>query len=292
VEKLIIECKRKLIAEFEMKDVGLMHYFLGLEVWQRKNEIFLNERKYVVEILKQFEMLDCKPMATPMESNMKLLGDTTSEVVDATLYREMIGSLMYLTNTRPYICFVVNTLSQYMVDPKCVHLIAVKHVMRYLKGIMDYGLKYVADSEMSLLGYSDSDWAGSVANRKSTLGCCFTLGSGMISWISKKKSCVALSMTEADYVVACATSREAVWLQKLLTGLFDIAMEVTCILCDNQSCIKLLENLVFHDKSKHIKIRYHYIRDMVHKGAVRLQYVAIDEQVANMLTNSLSRTEV
>jgi hypothetical protein len=147
--------------------------------------------------------------------------------VDATLYRKMIGSLMYLMNTRPDICFVVNTLSQYMVDPRRVHLIAVKHVMRYLKGTMDYGLKYVADSEISLLGYSDSDWVGSVANRKSTLGCCFTLGSGMISWISKKQSCVALSMVEAEYVATCATSREAVWLQKLLTGLFDIAMEVT-----------------------------------------------------------------
>jgi hypothetical protein len=197
VEKLIIECKRKLIAEFEMKDLGLMHYFLGLEVWQRKNEIFLNQGKYVVEILKRFGMLDCKPMATPMASNMKLLDDTTSEVVDATLYRQMIGSLMYLMNTRPNICFAVNTLSQYMVDPKRVHLIAVKHVMRYLKGTMDYGLKYVADSEISLLGYSDLDWVGSVANQKSTLGCCFTLGSGMISWISKKQSCVALSMAEA-----------------------------------------------------------------------------------------------
>jgi hypothetical protein len=134
VEKLITECKRKLVAEFEMKDLGLMHYFLGLEVWQRKNEIFLNQGKYVVEILKRFRMLDCKPMATPMASNMKLLDDTTSEVVDATLYRKMIGSLMYLMNTRPDICFVVNTLSQYMVDPRRVHLIAVKHVMRYLKG--------------------------------------------------------------------------------------------------------------------------------------------------------------
>jgi hypothetical protein len=111
----------------------------------------------------------------------------------------------------------------------------------------------------------------------------------MISWISKKQSCVALSTAEAEYVAACAASREAVWLQKLLTGLFDIAMEATCILCDNQSCIKLSENPVFHDRSKHIEIRYHYIRDMVQKGAVRLQYVATDEQVADVLTKPLSR---
>jgi hypothetical protein len=178
-----------------------------------------------------------------------------------------------------------------MVDPKRVHLIVVKHVTRYLKGTMDYGLKYVVDSEISLLGYSDSDWAGSVANRKSTLGCCFTLGFGMISWISKKQSCVALSTTEAWYVATYATSHEEVWLWKLLTGLFDIAMEATCILCKNQSCMKLSENPMFHDRSKHIEIRYHYIRDIVQKGAVRLQYVATDEQLADVLTKPLSRTK-
>jgi hypothetical protein len=120
-----------------------------------------------------------------------------------------------------------------MVDPRRVHLIAVKHVMRYLKVTVDYGLKYVVDNEISLLGYLDSDWASGVANRKSTLGGCFTLGSSMISWISKKQSCVSLSMDEEEYVAACVTSLEAVWLRKLLTGLFDIAMEMTCILCDN-----------------------------------------------------------
>jgi hypothetical protein len=117
-----------------------------------------------------------------------------------------------------------------MVDPRRVQLIVVKHVIRYLKGTMYYGLEYVVNSEISLLGYSDLDWVDSVANQKSTLGCCFTLGSGMISWINKNKSCVALNIVEAEYVVACAASREAIWLQKLLTRLFDIAMEATGIL--------------------------------------------------------------
>jgi hypothetical protein len=113
-EKLITECKRKLAAEFEMKDLGMMHYFLGLEVWQRSDGIFLNQGKYAVEILKRFGMSDCKAMATPMVSNLKLLQDTTSEIVDSTLYMQMVGSLMYLTNTRPSICFAVNTLSQHL----------------------------------------------------------------------------------------------------------------------------------------------------------------------------------
>jgi hypothetical protein len=125
-EKLITECKRKLASEFEMKDLGMMHYFLGLEVWQKPDEIFLSQGKYAVEILKRFEMMDCKSMPTPMVTNLKLLSDTSSETVDVTMYRQMIGSLMYLTNTRPDICFAVNTLSQYMVEPRRVHLIAEK----------------------------------------------------------------------------------------------------------------------------------------------------------------------
>jgi hypothetical protein len=119
-----------------MKDLGLMHYFLGFEVWQSPEKIFLNQGRYAVEILKRFDMLLCKSMNTPMETKLKLLVNTSSELVDSTLYRHIIGSLMYLTNTRPDICFVVNTLSQYLVEPRRVHLVAAKHVMRYLKGML------------------------------------------------------------------------------------------------------------------------------------------------------------
>jgi hypothetical protein len=221
-EKLITDCKKELASEFEMKDLGQMHYFLGLEVWQNLGEICLSQGKYVVEILKRFGMMDCKSMTTPMTTNPKLLCDTSSEIMDATLYRQMIGSLMYLTNTRLDICFVVNTLSQYMVEPRHVHWITTKHVMRYLKGTIEYGIKYDADCEFRLHGYSDSDWAGSVTDRKSTSGCCFSLGSGMISWFSRKQTIAALSTTEAEYMAACLACTEAVWLRKLLLGLFDI----------------------------------------------------------------------
>jgi hypothetical protein len=167
-EKLIAECKKRLAAEFEMKDLGLIHYFLGLEVWQSPERIFLNQGKYRVEILKRFDMLECKSMNAPMEMKLKLLVDTLSDLIDATLYRQIIGSLMYPTNTRPDICFAVNTLSQFLVEPRRVHLVAAKHVMRYLKGTMDYGLSYDGDHNFTLSGYTDVDWAGSVADRKST----------------------------------------------------------------------------------------------------------------------------
>jgi transposase InsO family protein len=182
-EKLITECKKKLNVEFEMKDLGLMHYFLGIEVWQSPERIFLNQGKYAVEILKRFDMLEFKSMNTPMETKLKLLNEISSKLIDATLYRQIIGSLMYLTNTRPDICFAVNTLSQFLVEPKRV---AAKHVMRYLKGTLDCGLSYDGDHDFRLSGYTDSDWARSVSDRKSTSKCCFSLGSSMISWQSRK----------------------------------------------------------------------------------------------------------
>ena len=128
-------------------------------------------------------MMDCKAMTTPIASNLKLLSDASSETVDATMYPQMIGSL---TNTRPDICFAVNTLSQYLTDPRHVHLIVAKHILRYLRGTIDYGLKYKENQNINLEGYVDSDWEGNAIDRKITLGCCFSLGSGMISWFSMK----------------------------------------------------------------------------------------------------------
>jgi len=151
-------------------------------------------------------------MATPMDSNLKLLADDSSELVDVTQYSRIIGSLMYLTNTRPDICFAVNTLSQYLVQPRWVHLIVAKHVMRYLKGTVDFGLYYDGSHEYRLYGYMDANWVGSVSDRKSISGGCYSLGSGMISWFSRKQSSVALSTTEAEYIAACSTSCEAIWL--------------------------------------------------------------------------------
>jgi hypothetical protein len=178
-----------------MKDLGLMHYFL--EVWQSPKNIFLNQGKYVVEILKRFDMLECKSMNTPMEPTLKLLVDTSSELVDATIYRQIIGSLMYLTNTRPCICFDVNTLSQYLVEPRRVHLVSEKHVMRYLKGTLDFGLCYNGDNDFRLIGYTYSYWEGSVSDRKIASGCCFSLGSTRTSSQSRKQSSIALNTTEA-----------------------------------------------------------------------------------------------
>jgi hypothetical protein len=212
-----------------------------------------------MEFLKRFEMLDCKAMVTLMVSNIKLLQDTTSEIVDSTLYKKIVGFLMYLTKTRPDICFSMNTPSQHLEQPRQVHLVATKNVLRFHKGTLDHGLWYISDHEFGLYGYSDSYLSDNILDRKRTSRYFFSLGSSMVSWRSINKSFVALNMNKSEYVAACAASEEAIWLWKLLSGLFGLGLKVTCIWCDNQICMKLSKNPVFHDRSKHIDIRYYYI---------------------------------
>lgn len=291
-DHLIHRCK-ELTSKFEMKDLGLMHFFLGLEVWQRPNEIILSQGKYTIDILKRFGMLDCKSMPTSMETNLKKLREAaaSSDLVDPTMYMQLIGSLMYLVNTRLDICYAVSALSQFMSKSRQIHLVAAKHILRYLRGTVGYGLKYSSNTVLNLEGYSDSDWAGSVTDRKSISGVCFSLGSAMISWCSRKQSSVALSTAEVEYISACVASCEAVWLRKLFAGLFGQSLEPTIIHCDNQSCLKLLVNPVFHDKSKHVEIQYHYIRDMVQRNVVQLRYICTEEQTIDILTKPLAKVK-
>ena len=186
MDGLIYDMKRKLAVEFEMKYLSMMHYFLCMEVWQNADGISLGQGKYTVEILKRVGMMDCKAMTTPMESNLKLLSDASSNMVDAMMYHQMIGSLMYPMNTRLGIFFAVNTLCQLLTDLRQVHLIAANHFLRYLRGKINYGLKYDVNQKINLEGYVDSDWEGGAIDRKSTSGCWFSMGSGVISWFSRK----------------------------------------------------------------------------------------------------------
>jgi hypothetical protein len=186
-----------------------------------------------VDILKKFGMTECKSMPTPMVMDLKNMSDTDSGEIDPHLYKQLIGSLMYLVNTRPDICYAVNVLSKFMSQPRQTHWIAAKHVFRYLRGIVGYGLRYASSVDLCLQGYADADWEGSTVDRKSTFGCCFTLGSAMVSWCSRKQSSVALSTVEEEYIALSVAVREAVWLHKLLIDLFDHEMDPTTIHCDN-----------------------------------------------------------
>jgi hypothetical protein len=168
--------------------------------------------------------------------------------------------------------------------------------MRYLRCTVGYGLRYSSNVDLSLQGYVDADWARSTVDRKSTFGCCFTLGSAMVSWCSMKQSSMELSVEEyitleEEYITLSVEVHEAVWLHKILTDLFDHEMDPTTIHCDNKSCVKLSNNHVFHDRSKHIEIKYHYIRDMVQRKTIQVQYLPTNEQIANIFTKLFAKTK-
>ena len=243
-----------------------------------------------MDVLRRFGMLDCKSMSTPMVSNLKKLheSDPGSDLVDPTMYRQLIVSLMYLIHTRPGIFFTVSALSQFMLELRHIHWVVAKHVLRYLRGSVAFGLRYTSNGGVLLHGYADSDWAGSSVDRKSTSGYCFSLGSTMISWSSRKQGSVAQSTAKVESIAARDASREAVWLRTLFCGLCQEMFETKVIHWDNQSCLKLTENPVFHDRSRHIELKYHFIKDMVQRGAIKLQYIRTDEQIVDILTKPLS----
>jgi hypothetical protein len=181
---------------------------------------------------------------------------------------------MYMIHTKPDICYAMIAMSQFMIEPRQRHWVAAKHILRYLRGTITYGLRYTSNGGLFLHGYEDVDWARSLVDRKSTFRYCFSLGSAIISWLRRKHGYIAQSTTEVEYIAASDASKEAVWLRKLVYGLFGDKLETTMVHYDNRSCIKLPKNLVFHDRSKHIDMKYHYIRELVQRKTVKLQYIA------------------
>ncbi|XP_057249968.1 uncharacterized mitochondrial protein AtMg00810-like [Beta vulgaris subsp. vulgaris] len=188
------------MSEYEMTDLGAMKYFLGMQVKQSPGRIFLSQEKYADDLLKKFNMSECKPLATPMALNERLSKNDGKEKVDASIYRSLVGSLIYLTHTRPDIIHAVSIVSRFMSEPSKAHLAAAKRILRYVKGTKSYGILYETEENHKLTGYTDSDWAGSIDDRKSTSGYVFQLGTKAISLSSKKQATVALSSAEADRV--------------------------------------------------------------------------------------------
>lgn len=245
------------------------------------------QKKYAMEILDRFEMKTCNSVGTPIEPGLKLTKDPKGKKVHNTLFKQIVGSLMYLTATRPDIMYAVSLISRYMENPTEVHLLAAKRIFRYLKGTADLGILYKKGANSSLIGFSDSDYAGDLDDRKSTSGFVFMMGSGAISWSSKKQQIVTLSTTEAEFVAAASSSCQAIWLQRLLEVLHNQQQGPTLIHCDNVSAIKLSKNPVMHGKSKHIDVRYHFLRDLCKDGIIDLVFCKSEEQTADILTKPL-----
>lgn len=283
----IEEFKNNMMQEFEMTDLGLLHYFLGIEVKQDENGIFISQEKYARDLMKKFRMEDAKPSSTPVEVGLKLSEDDDSKFVDPTLYRSLVGSLMYLTATRPDITYGVSLISRFMEQPKRTHWEAGKRILRYVRGTLGDGIYYQKANGTKVIGYCDSDWAGSIDDSKSTSGNVFFVGSSAITWMSKKQQVVALSTAEAEYISLSLASCQALWITWVLEYLKHATKESPTIYCDNKSAIALTENPVFHGKSKHIRIKYHFIRDLVKKGEVVVEHCKTQDQIGDIFTKPL-----
>ena len=290
-ESLIDDFKSSMQSEFEMTDLGKLQYFLGLEVKQETGGIFLSQSKYAKDFLVKFNMHNCKAVGTPMITNEKLQVEDGTEAVNPSLYRSIIGGLNYLTHTRPDIMYSVNVLSRFMHKPTRLHLGAAKRVLRYVAGTIDFGLWYSKSTNGTMYGYSDSDWGGCVDNRKSTSGQVFYLGSTAVSWSSKKQDVVALSSSEAEYIAVASASCQAIWLRRMLVDFHNEQYGPTSIFCDNKATIAMTRNPAFHSRTKHIDIRFHFIRDLTSEGIIELKYCPTNEQVADVFTKALSQAK-
>ncbi|XP_058101124.1 secreted RxLR effector protein 161-like [Magnolia sinica] len=236
-------------------------------------------------------MLECKPIATPMEANARICSEEGKDLEDATMYQQIVGSLIYFTLSRPNIAYAVGVVSRFMQTPKKPHLEAVRRILRYLKGMIDLGLLYKKGGACKIVGYCDADYGGDHDTRRSTTGYVFNYGSGAISWCSKRQPIVSLSTTEAEYRAMAMAAQESTWLIQLMRDLHQPDDYPMILRCDNQSAIYLAENSVFHTRTKHVEVHYHFVREKVLQGEIEMSHVKTDDQVADILTKGLSNAK-
>ncbi|KAK5771085.1 hypothetical protein PVK06_047260 [Gossypium arboreum] len=290
ISELIKEFKKQMQESFEMTDLGLMTYFLGMEVNQNEYGIFISQGAFALKVLSKFCMANCKSSRTPVALGEKLSSNSDHDRVDEKSYRSLVGCLLYLTATKANIMYAVNLLSRFMYFYNVAYFKAAKRVLRYVKGTLGYGVKFERAEELMLVGYSDSDWAGSVDDMKSTSGYFFTRGLRVFSWSSKKQQIVAQSTTEAEYIAAATAVNQAIWLRKLLSDLNAEQVEATEIKVDNQLAVAIAKNLVFHGKTKHFKIKYHFVREAELSKEINLVHCYSEVQLADILTKPLATT--
>jgi hypothetical protein len=271
-----------------MKDLGIMKYCLGIEVDQSTKGIFVCQQKYA-GIIKRLCMEDCNPAETPIPLGTKLSKQDESPTMDSTLYKSLVGSLLYLTTTRPYIMYAVGFVSRFMVSPKDSHWKMAKRIRKYVADTLNFGLWFSQSEDNHLSGYTESDFAGSLDDQKSILGYAFHMGMNLISWASKKQPIVSISSAKAEYVAATSSSYQVVWLQRLLNDMSHTKKYPTPIFYDNTSTIALSKNHVFHKKSKHIDTRFHFIRKLVNNGEIFLQFCGSGDQLADIFTKPLGK---
>jgi transposase InsO family protein len=289
----IIEIKCLLQSKYRMNDLGIARQFLGIEIKRISNGIALHQSRFVNTLLKRFDMESCNGVSTPMEAGRRLTAATENdELADQGTYQSLIGSLIYLvTGTRPDIAFAVATLSKFNSCPTVDHLAAAKRVLRYVKKTSSLALVYIKSGvDTTLTGFTDSDFAGDADDRKSTSGYAFLLAGAAISWRAQKQKVVALSSTEAEYVGYAEATKEALWIRRLHDELLGKTGNGTQpIFCDNMSALALVKNAKFHDKSKHIDVKHHFVRHAYESGQIDLRYRSTAEMPADIFTKALAR---
>lgn len=285
--------KQSLMNEFKMKDIGKAQYILGIRITRDSKSISIDQSQYIRDVLDKFGMSDCNPVTTPVDVNQKLTLDMSPKdemdrrEMSKVPYQEAVGSLLYAAQvTRPDIQFAVSSVSRYNNDPGKPHWLAVKRIMRFLKGTIDYKLTYRKGFMCDLKGFCDADWASDATDRRSTSGYVFMMSGAAISWCSKKQPTVALSTVEAEYMAMAVATQEALWLSALLNEITKDNDNKNCvtIYCDNKGAIQLAEGTAFSSRTKHIDIRHHFLKEKVAEQKVKFLYVCTDDMLADNLT--------
>jgi hypothetical protein len=293
-KKLMNRLKNHLKGKYKMKELGRISNFLGIHFAQCKTKIEMDQTEYLLKILQKYGMKECKPRYTPAEPKSKQISPTSDSTTleSPRVYREIVGSLLYATTcTRPDLSWVVSRLSQHLSNPDSTDWVMLKHVLRYVKGTADQKLCYTkAVGGLSVCGYSDSDWASS-SDRRSTTGYYFSLNpSGPpISWKSRKQQTVALSSCEAEYMALSAATQEALYLITVSEDLRLTGTKPVIIHSDSQSALDLVRNPVNHDRTKHIDIRYHFVREKWCAGTIGYEYLPRDRNVADLMTKPATK---
>ena len=278
-----------LSQRFSIKDLGPLSYFLGIEVQRSSNGLHLSQNRYITDLLQRMQMSTTNSVSTPMCPNTTLSLASGMVMDDPTRYRMAVGSLQYLSLTRPDISFAVNKLSQYMHQPTTEHWTAVKRVLRYLSGTRSHGITFSSRNNPTLHAFTDADWAGNRDDYTSTGAYIVYLGSHPVAWSSKKQTGVARSSTEAEYRSVASTAAELCWITSLLHELGIPVLQTPAIYCDNMGATYLAANPVFHSRMKHLALDYHFVRHQVQTGMVRVSHVSTHDQLADALTKPLSR---
>lgn len=292
--------KRQLSEKFEMKDLGPIHYCLGIKITRDRDrrQIKMSQKNYIEEILRKFNMADCYSVTTPIDNSfvlnkeMEPQTEAEKEYMKRVPYQQAVGSLMYaMLGTRPDICTAVGIVSKYMKNPGKQHWEAIKRIFRYLRGTTDQELILNNEGNDSIIGYSDADWGGDEDTRHSTTGYVFLYGGGAFTWCSKQQNCVALSTTEAEYMSVTEATKEAIWIRTFLEELGFKQQGAMEILNDNQGCLALAKNPVQHKRMKHIDLRYHFIRQNVENGDIELTYCPTQIMLADIFTKAIPRVK-